>query len=180
MYACMNLHTYLSMYACIHTHTHMMHVCIIHIHFIMHVCIHTYAYPSIHPSIHTHTHADMQTGRQADRQTQARTHTHSLTLGCIDTDQHQCRIVQTGSERTEHLFPSSLRRTFFSSTGRSSGRSVSVTSAPILATVRPQRPVPAPSSRTRLPSKKFGSNAADANHAEVVRAGARIQEKSVC
>ena len=75
MYACMNLHTYLSMYACIHTHTHMMHVCIIHIHFIMHVCIHTYAYPSIHPSIHTHTHADRQTERERERETS--THTHA-------------------------------------------------------------------------------------------------------
>jgi hypothetical protein len=155
-----------------------MYVLYIYILSCMYVSIHMHIHPSIHPSIHTH----MQTGRQRERERerQARTHTHSLTLGCIDTDQHQCRIVQTGSERTEHLFPSSLRRTFSSSTGRSSGRSVSVTSAPNLATVRPQRPVPAPSSRTRLPSKKFGSNAADANHAEVVRAGARIQEKSVC
>ena len=158
----------------------MMHVLYMYILSCMYVSIHMHIHPSIHPSIHTHTHADRQTDRQRETHTQARTHTHSLTLGCIDTDQHQCRIVQTGSERTEHLFPSSLRRTFSSSTGRSSGRSVSVTSAPNLATVRPQRPVPAPSSRTRLPSKKFGSNAADANHAEVVRAGARIQEKSVC
>eukprot|EP00961_Rhodomonas_salina_P278596 3763852-Rhodomonas_salina.4 len=55
-------------------------------------------------------------------------------------------------------------------TGRSSGSSVSVTSAPNFATASPHRPVPAPNSSTRLPCQKPGANASEANHAEHVRA----------